>query len=191
VATDTQGDRIRRCLLDRVEELIRLFEREKVSEDPAAEYPERIRIIEELEEIQDPRVISFFVDVVLNKDEYDLARIEILRILRVRAPKEDEYGVIGRALIRVLIEDPDNLVKNYAAMALSSYMNTPGALEVVKEIVLDVDADKNLRYSAFGALEDAGAGRFTTDVMRELLKDDEMQDSAESVLNEWGVPFKH
>jgi len=176
--------------LDRVEELIRLFEGEKLSEDPAAEYPERIRIIEELEEIQDPRVISFFVDVVLNKDEYDLARIEILRILRVRAPKEDEYGVIGRALIRVLIEDTDNLVKNYAAMALSSYMNTPGALDVVKEIVLDVDADRNLRYSAFGALEEAGVGRFTTDVMRELLKDDEMQDSAESVLNEWGVPFK-
>jgi len=176
--------------LDRVEELIRLFEGEKLSEDPAAEYPERIRIIEELEEIQDPRVISFFVDVVLNKDEYDLARIEILRILRVRAPKEDEYGVIGRALIRVLIEDTDNLVKNYAAMALSSYMNTPGALDVVKEIVLDVDADRNLRYSAFGALEDAGVGRFTTDVMRELLKDDEMQDSAESVPTNGAFPSK-
>src|SRR5215470_18096753 len=118
--------------------------------------------------MKDARVIPSFLDVLVDKNEYDLARIEILRIIKLHASNESEYQLIGQALMTVLAEDPDDLVRNYSAQAISSYMGTVGAVELVRAVALDPSTDTNLRFSAFRAIERMGSQPVAISAMKDL-----------------------
>ena len=70
--------------MDNVSRLINLFKSEDTSSLANIASSRKPQIIIELEDIDDERILPFFLEVLLNEREYDLARIETLQVLEVR-----------------------------------------------------------------------------------------------------------
>ncbi|MBT8225836.1 MAG: hypothetical protein KJO75_10105, partial [Dactylosporangium sp.] len=83
----------------------------------------KVDVVVELEDhLDDPRVLAFFLSVVADPGEYDLARIECIKILRLWPPSTaTDRQRAGQVIAAVLCADDDYLVRQYAAMALGPY----------------------------------------------------------------------
>ena len=131
----------------------------------------------------------FLASVVADPHEYDLARVEAATVLRLWPPSDP---AITRAAVRALLialEDRDeDLVRQYAALALGSYADDPAVHAALAAAVLDdgPDEDTLVRYNALAALEEAGPSDSRTDVLRTLARDPELGRSAARVLTAWG-----
>ena len=174
--------------MDQIDQLIAAFESENTPSlsDPDSESV-KDRVISELEaHSSDPRVLSFYLKVATNRDEYDLARIEVFKVLHVRPTEsEGERSRIGVAIVGVLRNDGDEDVRNYAAIAASSYMTVSVVQEVIESILLDSSIGPNLRANAFAAFESAGPTTSNIRVMQAMTKDATFQKSADRVLQKW------
>lgn len=148
-------------LVDGVEELIHAFGAEQPSGRSGRGYPGKLSVLEELEEIDDPRILPFLLTSVSNVGEYDLARMEILNMLAIREYSEQERQMAGQVVIRILKSDPDNDVRKYAAMAMSPFIDLPSALDVVGEILLNPDENRALRSNARAVVERRGPTKET------------------------------
>lgn len=172
--------------MDEVGVLIGRFEDEDTDSLPEIDTSKKVDIVRRLENLTDERVLPFFMRVLASQQEYDLARIEILRILEVRRARDAHEGeLIGKLIQRMLSSDPDDDVRNYAAMAISSYMDVKGSLEVVEGIIFNVEEEINLRWNAFTAVERMGPTREGELMLHRLLKDDQFKGSAQRVLSQW------
>ena len=74
--------------MDVVDQLIAKYKAAKLNEK--GESDEKIDVIIELEDLKSEKVIPFFLNVLLNEEEYDLARIEILKILKLRDSQDPQ-----------------------------------------------------------------------------------------------------
>jgi hypothetical protein len=86
--------------VDRVGELIEVFRAAGMASDDEA-WP-NVQAVVELEDlIGDARVVPFFVSVVADPHEHDLARIECLKILRCtrRSARRSASWLAGRSLL--------------------------------------------------------------------------------------------
>src|SRR4051812_6137420 len=99
--------------MDRVEELIRRYSEAKESE--SGNFPEKIEVVEALEDLPAEQVLDFFLKTVASPSEYDLARIEILKILKAHAGEYPDRARIAQPLAAILRKDPDTQVRTYAA----------------------------------------------------------------------------
>lgn len=143
-------------------------------------------IIRKLEEfIGDASVVEFLLTVAADEREYDLARIEVFKVLEVNDFEQNFRNKIGQILSRVLQESNELLVKNYAAMAGSSYMDIDEVSEVVLRILQDPSTDSYLRWNAFAAVKANGCSEKFATVLRSLLHDAQFSHSALSVLQQW------
>jgi hypothetical protein len=78
--------------------------------------------------------------------EYDLARIEILKVLELRRRSDSsEDELIGQSIRRILADDPDDDVRTYAAMAASNYMDVEGVLDEVERTLFNESEETNIR----------------------------------------------
>jgi hypothetical protein len=132
------------------------------------------------------RVIDFFLKVARDEGEYDLAHIEVFKIFELIEPakKESRFN-IAYAIQEVLLEGQDDEVRNYAAMAASSYMDNHAVAETIMGIVKNPREPTNLRWNAFAAIKSNPALPQSVDVLRALLRDEEFKTSATRVLSEW------
>ncbi len=105
--------------VDQIEELIHAFKAERSSGLSEQEYPDKLSVLDKLEELQDldalddPRVLSFLVASVANEKEFDLARMHILNMLAHWDYSEEERRMVGLVVLRLLEEDPDWNIRNY------------------------------------------------------------------------------
>lgn len=163
--------------MDEIDELIQSFD--------SADEAEKLGIVEELEDYAGERILPFYLKAVMDERGNDLARMEILKILPLREYKQEDQFVVGRAIIHVLENDPKKLVRSYAAMAMYTFMETPGALEAVSEVLLDQDEDESLRHNALVAIEQVGPTSQTIGILRSIKADPHLGKSAERLLNDW------
>jgi hypothetical protein len=177
--------------MDNVSRLINLFKSEDTSSLANIDSSRKPQIIIELEDIDDERILPFFLEVLLNEREYDLARIETLQVLEVRNlsyPRvQEEYDQVGQAIKQVLVNSTDHDVRNYAAMAIASYIETEGAFDLVEGILLDENEDIDLRYNAFAVIEGMGLKDSSMEVLKKLTQDPEFNKPSLRLLNEWQV----
>jgi hypothetical protein len=174
--------------MDNVSRLINLFKSEDTFSLANIDSSGKPEIITELEDIDDERILPFFLEVLLNELEYDLARIETLQVLRLRnCSDQEEYDQIGQAIKQVLVNSTDQDIRNYAAMAIASYIETEGAFDVIEGILLDEKEDINLRYNAFGVIEDMRLSDRSIEVLKKLTQDPELNKPSLRLLNEWQV----
>ena len=173
--------------MNNFEELIAKYE--AVLPDSKKEEFGKVRVIEMLEYFEDARVLPFFLKVLVDETDYDLARVEITKILRIRKPKnQKEKQDIAQSLMLVLknSETDDNyLVRQYAAMAIDKYSDIEGVFECAAEIILNTDEDINVRYNVLDVFERDGSTERTLKIFKELLKDEEFQKTANRILKEW------
>src|SRR3954471_12703077 len=73
---------------------------------------EKCEIVRALEDhLVRPKVLAFFLDLIADPDEYDLARLEALKVLQLWEPPSDRVrSRVGRRLAEVLPAEPDVLV---------------------------------------------------------------------------------
>jgi hypothetical protein len=174
--------------MDNVSRLINLFKSEDTFSLANIDSSGKPEIVTELEGIDDERILPFFLDVLLNELEYDLARIETLQVLRLRnCSDQEEYDQIGQAIKQVLVNSTDQDIRNYAAMAIASYIETEGAFDVIEGILLDEKEDINLRYNAFGVIEEIGLQDRSMEILKKLIQNPELNKPSLRLLNEWQV----
>src|ERR1051326_210235 len=110
--------------MDEVAHLLTEFEEENTQNLPNEDLSRKVAIIRQLEQVSDARVLPFFLRILENKQEYDLARIEVLKILELKEHNNQvEHEQIGKLIQHVLDVDTDDDVRNYAAIAISNYMD--------------------------------------------------------------------
>ena len=152
----------------------------------------RCEIVEDdLYPYDDPRIKDFLLDVATDVGDYDLARIAALKILGWKredwalGPKQ-HAGVTAR-ILRIFELDEDALVRNFAGQALAWHAKEPGVFEVAAAVVLDRQADLNLRHVAFNIVQGCLPGKEAQDVIRCLQRDTDFRPSAERILRERGL----
>lgn len=91
--------------------------------------------------------------VVADTGEYDLARIEALKILEIADIPDAEQLSFGALLVTVIATDQDDDVKNYAVMASRNFVNDNDALkELIITVVADPNEDIDIRHNALRAV---------------------------------------
>ncbi|MER5988463.1 HEAT repeat domain-containing protein [Streptomyces sp. NPDC001787] len=100
----------------------------------------------------------FLVSVVADAGEYDLARIECATVLRLWPPADPGLRHrAGRALLAALLDPEEDLVRQYAAMALGPYAaHDPGVTEALAAAARS-DEDPLVQACARSALKEAGS----------------------------------
>ena len=126
---------------------------------------------------RDSKAFGFLVDVALAENEADTTRIEALNGIELyKGVGALERTSAGMGLLRILENEQDDLLRNYAAMALRNYIATPQCLQVLEEIVRNPNEELDLRYNAFDAIESNLADAECRLVFSNLLNVPEFQD---------------
>src|SRR5438477_401869 len=101
--------------MDRVTTAIALFRNSRAN--AADEEPDKLRAVEELSDVLDNvRSIKFLLQIVASPDQYDLARVEILKVLAVETPPAAINRRRCAAAIATVLRrsSDDELVRQYA-----------------------------------------------------------------------------
>lgn len=134
--------------------------------------------------VADPQVIAFLTAVTADPGEYDLARIECMKILRLwPPPTPGARRDAGRAIAAALRED-DELVRQYAAMSLGPYLADPLVFEALTVALLR-DDDLDVRHNALAAVEEAGPADRPAELLRRLAGDAELGPAVARILDRW------
>ncbi len=94
---------------------------------------------------------------------------------------------VGGVIRDVLSQSKDDDVRNYAAMAAASCIDTEGVFEEIDRILHNKLEPSNLRWNAFATVKANVKSPRSVDSLRRLLADDEFKQSAGRLLSEWNV----
>ncbi|MFF3954773.1 hypothetical protein ACFYY1_16355 [Streptomyces sp. NPDC001890] len=99
----------------------------------------------------------FLVSVLADAGEYDLARVECATVLRLWPPADpDLHHRAGRALLAALNDPEEDLVRQYAAMALGPYAQDDPAVAEALIATGESEEDPLVQACARSALKEAG-----------------------------------
>lgn len=145
----------------------------------------KFETVRELEDhLADPRAVAFLTEVVADPGEYDLARIEGMKILALWPPAPPALrAAAGRAIAAALRED-DELIRQYAAMSLGPYVDDPGVFAALSTALLH-DDDSDVRHNALSSFEEAGPSGRTVELLRRLDTGSLLGRSAARTVAEW------
>ncbi|WP_406014448.1 hypothetical protein OG520_23125 [Streptomyces sp. NBC_00984] len=102
-------------------------------------------------------VVAFLTALVADPQEYDLARTEAATVLRLWPPADpDLRHRAGRALLAALNDPEEDLVRQYAAMALGPYASDDPAVTEALIAAGGSEEDPLVQACARSALEEAG-----------------------------------
>ncbi len=171
--------------MHKFEDLIRSFQgNQSVSE--------KASIIVTLEDLDDSRVLPFFLQTLRDKSEYDVVRIEILKILRLRIFSDhQQQNTAAEVITDILSADSDNLVRQFAAIATSNFMDVSGVESLVETIVTNSSEERDVRWNLFGALERAGPDGRRSSIVERLCEDLQFRQAAQRVLRKWSGKGHH
>lgn len=145
---------------------------------------EKVEYIKELEWEDVNSKWDLYNAILLDEEDYDLARIEVLKILGLYDIPVSYKDSIASSLYTVLITSFDEEVIEYAVMTTVNFMTYSFIKDYVKDIVVDKTQEINNRYSAFDSLVRSLEINEKIEILEKLLSDEEMKVSAERVLKE-------
>ncbi len=148
--------------------------------------PAKLRLILELEpHVTDSAVVDAYVSIIAKATEWDLARIECLKILELWPPTDEQRRTrVGRVIAAALESDEDNLVRQYAAMTLAAYLDDDVVFTTLTRATL-TDDDPTVRLNAFASIEKRGKSERTIDLLHRLLDDPDVGGYSKQVLDMW------
>ncbi|MCC9041457.1 hypothetical protein LNQ81_01845 [Myroides sp. M-43] len=145
---------------------------------------EKVEYIKELEWEDIDSKWDLYNTILLDEEEFDLARIEVLKILELYDIPIGYKDSIVSSLYTVLTTSSDDEVKEYAVMTTVNFMSYSFIVDYVKEVVVDKTQDIDYRYSAFDSLVRSLEVNEKKEILEKLLSDEEMKVSAERVFKE-------
>jgi hypothetical protein len=135
---------------------------------------------------EDPRVLPFCLRIATDPDEYDLARIEVLKYFEIGSFFDAESRrAIGQAIKQVLQFDSDDDVRAYAAGAAWRYLDVGGVSEIAKAVLLNPTEDETIRWNAFSIVDALGPGPDGVGLAQSLRSDLVFAKAAENLLTKW------
>lgn len=176
--------------MDEVLSLIEEFREENTEALEDEDSSRKDQIVMDLQDLDstDPRVLPFFLEVLGDENEFDLARIEILKFLELREHRDNAQDEqTGQLVKRILGADPDDDVRNYAALAAGNYLAVSGVVDELERILFNENEDRNLRWNAFAAMKRMGPANESIKIMKKLAKADEFRESASALLSKWST----
>lgn len=127
---------------------------EAAQELAPGEWPAKVEVVHELERLLPaPEALSFLLAVLRDPAEYDLARVEICKAIRATPLSEPGSAAsCADALMTALGDGQDDLVRQWAALAMAQVAHVPGACEALARSVADPAEDLEVRYNALASL---------------------------------------
>jgi HEAT repeat protein len=149
----------------------------------------RLDMVMAVEEIDDPRVLLFLVEVLENRRESGEVRSYALQQIRYRgeltAPATQPR--VAKAIGDTLADSTNPGLRLQAALALGDFTHINGVLSRLNAVCLAEDESIDLRYAAFTSLERAGPTEECVVLLRRMTGDETLGLSARSVLSDWHV----
>ena len=137
------------------------------------EWPDKIDAVAVLETcVGEPEVVAFLARAVADRSEYDLARIEISKVLRhARFEDDDSHKRCAEALTHVLGDvNDDELVRQWVAMALAGFQSD-SVTDLLLRIASDPEEDLDVRHNALGSLRQRPLNVLQTAALEALQSD--------------------
>lgn len=166
----------------------KISEYRMLKDDERGECHGKAEIIEQLEEsFNDPRVVDFFLSILSDGNDYDLARIAICKFLELDPPTTPRIrNRISQVLATALKSERDILVRQWLGLALSGYSDLPNAFEAARSCASDAHQDLDVRYNCLAALRILGPMEHVTKVFKELATgSDSIADTSRRQLAAW------
>jgi GST-like protein len=146
----------------------------------------KCKLLQNIEFEEIPEKWELIRSVIANKDEYDLARIQALKILELAALPEEELHSFGELLVSVIATDEDYDVKNYAVIASTNFVNANDELkELIIKIVADPNQELDIRHNALSAVMAFFDLPRRKSVLERLLADEALGEHAARSLTEY------
>jgi HEAT repeat protein len=139
----------------------------------------------DLEQVDDPRIVPFLVEVLVDAGESTEVRINVLKQLRNGRLQPLQRQSVVTAVLQVVSDRSSPDLRLQAVLALAEFTNIDGVTATLGGLTLDPGETINVRYSAFTSLQRAGATTECVALLRQLSADELLGPSARSVLLSW------
>jgi hypothetical protein len=171
--------------MDAVQERIEAFGRLEPDDD--GECHGKSSIVEELEDrLDDERVLSFFLKVIADPSEFDLARLAALKIFQLwKAPNKETQVRVGRHLARVLPKEEDVLVQQWIAISAENFAGVPEVFAAAAKLVADSEVDLDVRHNCLSVIVRLRGTEQAKKVLRSLVDDEQIGVHVRRILSEW------
>jgi len=168
--------------MDEAERLIATFRGR-----PSAPVRAKVDTLLELGLVVHPRVVSFFLEVLADREEPIPVRIHVLRHLRNKQLGHGFRAAVAEAIVQILTDRSVPQLRLQAALALAEFTDLEGVLAALGGLALNAAEPIDLRYLAFTSLERAGPNPECVALLRRLSTDEALGRSAASTLSVWRV----
>jgi len=170
--------------MDAVQERIEAFGRLEPDDD--GECHGKSTIIEELEDrLDDERVLSFFLKVIADPSELDLARLAALKIFQLwKAPTKEAHVRVGRHLAQALPKEEDILIQQWIAIAAENFASVPEVFAAAAKLVADSEVDLDVRHNCLSVIERLRGTEQAKKVLRPLVADEQLGVHVRRILSE-------
>jgi hypothetical protein len=145
----------------------------------------KCQLLQDIEFEDIPEKWQLIRSVVTDPNEYDLARVQALKILEIANVLAEEQESFGALLATVIATDQDYDVRNYAVMASKNFINDNNILkELIVAVVADPNEDIDIRHNALSAVMALWDLPRRRAVLESLLADEELGKHAARLLAE-------
>ena len=166
--------------MDDVERVIEAFKTR-----PTWSVMSKLDALMDLEQIDDPRIVPFLVQVLVDQREPTEVRINVLKQLRNGRLQPPQRQSVAEAVLQVVSDRSSPDLRLQAVLALAEFTDINGVTATLGGLTLDPGETINVRYSAFTSLQRAGATAECVALLRQLSADELLGRSARSVLLSW------
>lgn len=116
---------------------------------------------------------DLLLKVIKDKDEYDLARIEALKVMEIADIPKKVLKELCEIIINLLKNENDYDVRNYAFIASRNLINDSKEIEnYMSTIVLSKEEDIDIRHNAYSAILRIIDKQDKTEILNSLLNDE-------------------
>jgi hypothetical protein len=149
---------------------------------------EKCEIVRDLEDhLGQPKVLAFYLDLIADPDEYDMARLEALKILQLWDPPNDRVCTrVGRRLAGVLLAEPDVLIQQWMAIAAENFVIVAEVFSAASLLLADREADLDVRHNCLTAVQRLGPSDEVRNLLESLAPDPQLGVHVRRILKEWG-----
>jgi hypothetical protein len=147
----------------------------------------KLAVLMDLEQIRDPRVVPFLLNVLGDRQEAEEVRVYVLKELRNGLLVRADRPRVAQAISDLLLDRSTVELRLQAALALGEFIEIKGVLSRLSAACLAHDESIDLRYAAFTSVERAGPTPECIAVLHHMLGDDILGSSARSVLSAWHI----
>lgn len=155
--------------------------------DRNGESHEKCEIVQGLEDhLNRPKVLTFYLDLIADPNEYDMARLGALKILQLWVPPSDRVrNRVGRRLAEVLPREPDVLVQQWAAIAAENFVAVPEVFSALSVLLADCEEDLDVRHNCLAAVARRGRCEQVRRVLEPLTDDPQLGVHVRRVIEDW------